>query len=311
MARKPRIEFLGAFYHVISRGNQRQTIFHDNADYLTYLNRLEHYRKRYNITVYAYTLMPNHVHLLVETHETPLSKFMQGLQFTYTRYYNQRYSKVGHLFQGRYKAILCDRDAYLLELVRYLHLNPARMRRRVDPWRYKWSSHKGYLGKGCPVSIETRFVLGQFGKAIGQARRSYIQFMREGLGIGYEAKYYDTIDQRLLGDEQFIEEVDRKTEGKREIEKRSLRVQFSELLDAVAKVHGVEPRVLIRGGRQRAWFLARAMLVFLGREWSGMRTKELGEQLHRDPSVISRLYRRYAERRDMKIEERLARVLKS
>ena len=135
--------------------------------------------------------------------------------------------------------------------------------------------------------------------------------MREGLGIGYEAKYYDTIDQRLLGDEQFIEEVDRKTEGKREIEKRSLRVQFSELLDAVAKVHGVEPRVLIRGGRQRAWFLARAMLVFLGREWSGMRTKELGEKFHRDPSVISRLYRRYAERRDMKIEERLARVLKS
>ena len=174
MARKPRIEFPGAFYHVISRGNQRQTIFHDNTDYLAYLNRLEHYRKRYNITVYAYTLILNHVHLLVETHETPLSKFMQGLQFTYTRYYNQRYSKIGHLFQGRYKAILCDRDAYLLELVRYIHLNPARMRRRVDPWRYKWSSHREYLGKGCPVSIEARFVLGQFGKATGQEREGPI-----------------------------------------------------------------------------------------------------------------------------------------
>ena len=97
------------------------------------------------------------------------------------------------------------------------------------------------------MRIETRFVLGQFGKAIGQARQSYIQFMKEGLGIGHEDRYYDTIDQRLLGDEQFIEEVDRKTEGKREIKKRSLRVQFSELLDAVAKVHGVEPQVLIRG----------------------------------------------------------------
>ena len=170
MARKPRIEFPGAFYHVISRGNQRQTIFHDNTDYLAYLNRLEHYRKRYNITVYAYTLILNHVHLLVKTQETPLSKFMQGLQFTYTRYYNQRYSKIGHLFQGRYKTILCDRDAYLLELVRYIHLNPARMRRSVDPWRYKWSSHRGYLGEGCPVRIETRFVLGQFGKATGQER---------------------------------------------------------------------------------------------------------------------------------------------
>jgi len=134
--------------------------------------------------------------------------------------------------------------------------------------------------------------------------------MREGLGIGHEAKYYDTIDQRLLGDEQFIKEVDRKTEGKRDIEKRDLRIRFSELLDAVAKVHGVEPGVLIRGGRQRAWFLARAMLVFLGREWSGMRTKELGEKLHRDPSVISRLYRRYAEKPDTKIEETLVYVLK-
>ena len=154
-------------------------------------------------------------------------------------------------------------------------------------------------------------MLGQFNKTMSQARRSYIQFMKEGLGIGHEVKYYDAIDQRLLGDEQFIEEVDRKTEGKREIEKRALRVQFSELLDAVAKAHGVEPQVLIRGGRQRAWFLARAMLVFLGREWSGMKTKELAEKLQRDPSAISRLYRRYAEKRDMKIEDKLVRALKS
>src|SRR3989337_3824537 len=224
MARKPRIEFPGAFYHVVSRGNQRQNIFHDKSDHLAYLNRLEHYRKKYRVNVYAFILMSNHVHLLVETKDAPLSKFMQGIQFTYTQYYNRKYSKIGHLFQGRYKTILCDRDAYLLELVRYLHLNPARMRRSVDPWRYKWSSHRGYLGEGCPVRIETRFVLGQFGKAIGQARQSYIQFMKEGLGIGHEDKYYDTIDQRLLGDEQFIEEVDRKTEGKWTLEKRPLRV---------------------------------------------------------------------------------------
>jgi putative transposase len=169
--------------------------------------------------------MPNHVHLLVETQETPLSKFMHGLQFTYTRYYNQKYYKVGHLFQGRYKAILCDRDAYLLELVRYLHLNPARMSKRVDPWQCKWGSHSAYLGKDCPVGVDTSLVLGQFGTAIGPpARRSYLQFIREGLGIGHRDKYYDAVDQRLLGDEQFIEAVDRKTKRKREIEKRALRV---------------------------------------------------------------------------------------
>ena len=199
MARKPRIEFPGAFYHVVSRGNQRQNIFHDKSDHLAYLNRLEHYRKKYRVTVYAFILMSNHVHLLVETKDAPLTKFMQGLQFTYTQYYNRKYSKVGHLFQGRYKAILCDRDAYLLELVRYLHLNPARMKRSVDPWKYQWSSHRAYMGDVSPVEIETPSILGQFGRREGQARRSYLRFMKEGRGIVHEGKYYETIDQRVLG----------------------------------------------------------------------------------------------------------------
>src|SRR3972149_4602146 len=165
MARKPRIEFPGAFYHVVSRGNQRQNIFHDKSDHLAYLNRLEHYRKKYRVTVYAFILMSNHVHLLVEIKDAPLSKFMQGLQFTYTQYYNRKYSKVGHLFQGRYKAILCDRDSYLLELVRYLHLNPARLRHPLDPWRYRWSSHGAYVGKDSPVDV------GVFGSAVGYDER--------------------------------------------------------------------------------------------------------------------------------------------
>ena len=116
MPRKPRVEYSGAFFHVICRGNQRQTIFHNDADRRLYLERLEQYRQRYGFTIYAYVLMFNHVHLLLETGNVPLSKIMQGLQFTYTRYFNRRYHKSGHLFQGRYKAILCDRNEYLLEL---------------------------------------------------------------------------------------------------------------------------------------------------------------------------------------------------
>ena len=144
MARKPRVEYSGAFYNVICRGNQRQVIFRSDPDRKYYLQRLETYRKRYGFTLYAYVLMSNHVHLLIETGEIPLSKIMQGLQFTYTRYFNRKYRKVGHLFQGRFKAILCDREAYLLELVRYLHLNPGRIRSPVDPWKYRWSSHAAY-----------------------------------------------------------------------------------------------------------------------------------------------------------------------
>jgi REP element-mobilizing transposase RayT len=103
MARKPRVEFEGAFYHVIVRGNQRQKIFRDDRDRVYYLKRVEHYRNRYGFIVYAYVLMLNHVHLLLETSTTPLSKILQGVQFTYTQYYNRRYRTVGHLFQCRYK----------------------------------------------------------------------------------------------------------------------------------------------------------------------------------------------------------------
>lgn len=310
MARKPRIEFPGAFYHVVSRGNQRQNIFHDKSDHLAYLNRLEHYRKKYRVTVYAFILMSNHVHLLVETKDAPLSKFMQGLQFTYTQYYNRKYSKVGHLFQGRYKAILCDRDAYLLELVRYLHLNPARMKRSVDPWKYQWSSHRAYMGDVCPVEIETSSILGQFGRREGQARRSYLRFMKEGRGIVHEEKYYETIDQRFLGDERFIEEVDRRTEGEREIERRMKKIPFSDLVDVVAEEYEVDPALLLSRGRNRALAEARSMLIYLGREWSGIKTKELARRLSRDPSVISRLYGRYAESRDVKTESKLIGSLK-
>ena len=141
MARKPRVAFEGALYHVIVRGNQRQRTFRDDRDRLRYLERIEHYRQRYRFQIYAYVLMSNHVHLLLETGTTPLSKILHGIQFTYTQYYNRRYRTIGHLFQGRYKAILCDRDAYLLELIRYIHLNPARLKKPEDLANYRWSSH--------------------------------------------------------------------------------------------------------------------------------------------------------------------------
>lgn len=145
MARKPRVHCPGALYHVIARGNQQQDTFLDEADYRRHLDLLVSYRKRYAFTLYAYVLMSNHVHLLIEQGETPLSKVMQGLGQSYTGYYNRKYTKSGHLFQGRYKAILCDQDAYLLELVRYIHLNPMRAGMVKLPDEYPWSSHHAYL----------------------------------------------------------------------------------------------------------------------------------------------------------------------
>ena len=126
MGRRARIHFAGALYHVIARGNRGQKIFREDGDYRLYLKFLKEYKDRFGCCLYAYALMPSHVHLLVETGATALSKVMQVLQFRYTRNFNIKYRKWGHLFQSRYKAILCERDSYLLELSAYLHLNPVR-----------------------------------------------------------------------------------------------------------------------------------------------------------------------------------------
>jgi REP element-mobilizing transposase RayT len=127
MARKPRIHFPGALYHVITRGNRRQGIFQDEKDLEQFLTYLSNCKNRFPFCLYAYALMQNHLHFLIEVGEIPLSRIMQSLLFGYAHYFNRRYREVGHLFQGRYKAILCDKDAYLLELVRYIHLNPLWM----------------------------------------------------------------------------------------------------------------------------------------------------------------------------------------
>ena len=309
MARKSRVEFEGAFYHVIVRGNQRRVIFRDDPDRRAYLERIEHYRKRFGFVVYAYVLMPNHVHLLLESKKIPLSRIMQAIQSTYTQRYNRRHRTAGHLFQGRYKAILCDRNAYLLELVRYIHLNPGRMKNFVSPGKFRWSSHRSYLGAPAEVTVATEAVLGQMAKGLGPARRAYVKFMEEGLGGGHEEKYYQATDQRFLGNESFVERVASRTKV-RDIEAQGPRVKFEPLLDAVAKQWGIGKEDLTGSGRQRQWIEARRFLVYLARKWGGMTTRELGKRLGRDPSMISRLYGDYEVNRDDKRERMVAVDLK-
>lgn len=309
MARKPRVEFAGGLYHVIARGNRRAAIFHDDADYCTYLARLRQYQERDDLTCYAYVLMSNHVHLLVETGEVLLSKTMQTLQFTYSQYYNRRYRKHGHVFQGRYKAILCDRDAYLLALVRYLHLNPARLRTPQDPWRYPWSSHAGYMGKPSPVLLNTGFVLEQFHRQVGPARQAYREFLREGLRQGHQAHYYETVDQRFLGDNTFLDSVQRQSQHPHEISLKERPVPFPRVLRAVAEATGTTVASLVEASRQREFVAPRAFLVYAARIWSDITMRELGARLHRDPAMMSRLYNKYLSHRRMAWEKRVRHLL--
>ena len=207
-----------------------------------------------------------------------------------------------------YKAILCDRDAYLLELVRYIHLNPGRLKVAVDPWRYRWSSGGAYLGKTGPVKVDMQDVLSQFGRQVGTARRGYQRFIEEGMKQGHDEKYYQTLDQRFLGADSFVQEVAQRIEAK-EIEIKGKRASFVRLLEAVCALRKVDSKALLQAGRQRQWVAARAQLVYLAREWSGLTTKDLGRRLHRDASMISRLYGWYQGHRNKQTEERLAREL--
>ena len=221
---------------------------------------------------------------------------------------NRRYRTVGHLFQGRYKAILCDRDAYLLELVRYIHLNPARLKNPEELATYRWSSHHGYLGGTGPVTVDTDLVLGQLGNTAAQARKVYRKFIEDGQSLGHEERYYQAIDQRFLGDEKFVQQVaERAPQG--DIRPRGPKIRFDKLLHAVAQVHGCGTKDLTAPGRQRAWAEPRAQLAYLAREWCGIKTIEIARRLNRDASMVSRLCAAYEAARTPQTEGTIAGVV--
>jgi len=287
MARKPRIEFEGALYHVISRGNQRQQIFKITEDYERYLKILGDYKARYDFVLYAYVLMGNHVHLLIETKAVPLSKILQGVNQSYTMYFNRRYATVGHLFQGRYKAMLCDKDSYLLSLVKYIHMNPVRAGRAKSPEAYLWSSHGSYIGQGRGRGIvDSELVLRIFSEDRRKARRAYREYMGQK-GILRREEVYATVDQRILGDEGFVEEVKART-GRSDVPGRRRHLyRLPEIAKAVEEMYGVTLGQLRGKGRGEELGRGRRVMSLVAKEY-GYKGQELAGYLWRDPSVITR-----------------------
>ena len=287
MARKPRIEFKGAFYHVITRGNQRQKVFKDKDDLLKYLEILSNYKIRYKYFLYAYMLMNNHVHLLIETQGIPLSKILQGINQSYTTYFNRKYKTVGHLFQGRYKAILCDRDEYLLSLVKYIHLNPVRARIVKTPDDYQWSSHHRYVKKTDGVNIvDTDQVLRMFSEGKQRARKLYSAFMSDGQTVRKE-NIYSTIGQRILGSEEFLERVMEKYNGELKKEKREREYTLYEIAKGIEKVYGITLKQIREKSKSENITLGRRLLNLVAKEY-GYKGKEIGQYIRKDQAVITR-----------------------
>ncbi|MBL8514819.1 MAG: transposase, partial [Betaproteobacteria bacterium] len=210
MARPLRIEFPGAIYHVTSRGDRREPIFEDDEDRRSFLANVGLAMDRFDATVLAYCLMDNHYHLVIHTRRANLSRLMQQLNGIYTQAYNRRHSKVGHLFQGRFKGILVDENAYLLEVCRYVDLNPHRARMVRDPANWAWSSYRAHVGKeNAPEWLDTPavhgYVLGRDAITATDKRRAaerYAAHVAAGKGV----KLWDEAlsNQIFLGGQDFV-----------------------------------------------------------------------------------------------------------
>ncbi len=226
MARPLRIEFPGALYHVTARGNAQQDIFIDDEDRERFLNVLDRFVSRFHLLLHAYCLMDNHYHLLLETPEANLSKALRQLNGVYTQAFNRRHGKVGPVLQGRFKAILVDRDGYLLELCRYVVFNPVRARITRKPDTYRWSSYRASAGLApVPPFLTTDWLLSQFGKQRAAALRRYRAFVAEGMG--QDSPWGQVQGQVLLGGQAFVERLRPGLRDKRLLKEIPRRQRFS------------------------------------------------------------------------------------
>ena len=290
MARKPRIEFEGGFYHVIIRGNQRQKVFLEEKDFLKYLEFLNDYKDRYGFWIYAYVLMSTHVHLLIETGQVPLSKILQGINQRFTMYFNWRYGTVGHLFQGRYKAILCDKEAYLFSLVKYLHGNPIRAGMVTRPEEYRWSSHREYLGMNKNGLVDTGLFLRMFSEDLKRGRTLYREYMRKEEKISKD-DFYQTVDQRVLGDEAFVERVRERVENRPLTGRRRHGVTLGQIARGIEEVGGIRLSELRGKGKDSGVMEGRELFSLAAREY-GYKGKEIAEFLGKDPAAVTGYLRR-------------------
>jgi len=216
MARPLRIEFPGAVYHVTNRGNERKAVFRDDQDRKMFLDTLKGVTLRYNWLCHAYCLMENHYHLLIDTPDGNLSIGMRQLNGVYTQGFNKRHDRVGHLFQGRFKAVLVQKDNHLLEACRYVVLNPVRAKRVQKPEGWVWSSYGATAGLAKPhPCLVTNWVLSQFGSKRKTAQASYRRFIRDGIGAG--SIWKSARARSVLGEETFIKSLSEYVKGRKHI----------------------------------------------------------------------------------------------
>jgi REP element-mobilizing transposase RayT len=284
MARKPRIHVPGGLYHVILRGNARQDVFLAPGDWHFFYELLAEGVVRFDYRVHAFCLMTNHLHLALQVGERELSAGMQNLSFRYTRYLNTRLGRVGHVFQGRFKAFLVDQDRYGLALVRYIHLNPVRAKMVKAARAYAWSSHRAYLGEEALPWLTTDWVLGQFGDRLGSARQRFAAFVDAGARDGHSEVFYGgKADGRVVGEEDFLKKVLPRHDAK--LKPPSLK----QIMAYVCEGYGLTEGALKAPGKGRQAAQARALVAWLAVQLRSCPLAEVAEHFSRSPSTLSHL----------------------
>lgn len=290
MPRKSRIDAPGALHHVIARGINRREIFHDDEDKKNFLDRLGSLLKDSEIGCYAWAALDSHFHLLLKTGTVPISTLMRRLLTGYAVSHNHRHKRSGHLFQNRYKSILCQEDTYLLELVRYIHLNPLRAKIVPDMDRldtYPFSGHGVLMGKHRNEWQDTDYILGRFGKRVSEAKRRYRQFVEKGIAIGRRPdliggglirsaggweglkelrreRAYAKGDERILGEGSFVEAALAQAEEafKRKYELEAKGFDLEKVVQRVGEVLGISREEVLEAGKSRRTVFARSLLCY-------------------------------------------------
>lgn len=251
MARPLRLEFPGAIYHVTSRGNDQQPIFVDDEDREFFLETLGKVASRFNWIVHAYCLMDNHFHLVMETLDGKLSVGMRQLNGVYTQNFNRRHSMDGPVVQGRFKAILIERDTFLLEMCRYVVLNPLRLKAARQPQSYKWSSYKATAGlEESPSFLDNTWIHQHFSKQKKRAEQAYQDFVREG--IGGDSPWTHVRRQILLGSPDFIAHMEKLLASAGEIKEYQKKQRKAERPALKTLFNGVKDKASRNGAIRKA-----------------------------------------------------------
>jgi REP element-mobilizing transposase RayT len=301
MGRPSRIQFEGANYHIFSRGNRREPIFRDETDYQAFEDMMLEAVKRSGVLLYNWNQMPNHFHFNVETPDGNVAEFMQRLKTRFAKYFNAAHHLVGHVFQGRYGAVLCEKEAHFKEIARYVELNAYRLMggRMLAPFgEWRWSSLHYLLmpEDRWPAECRTAFrqMLERFGEGINQGRSNFVEFLKDGLNSGTWGNFYRVKGKRFLGSEVFIERIKEQEEEPVRKTLGPLRRIASpdELRDLVVMRFGTTGQELASPGKGRRLSRLRQAMVYVGRHYLRMSVESLAACLGRQGNAVSMMLAR-------------------